>query len=215
MDEKQRYKRRREFSEYDKVLQSLDYDNNHDLATHLLAAAKHKRSQNPSQRTKRARTTHETAAITDPWTAWPLPASDVPRTLPVPSSSAINAENHLSSALHSEIEATITRIARERIQSHNRKVSANENPPYHVTREISSRVLGKLEKLLLALGRVKYQIHSQRDQKRKRLLKSQWDEVVGLAGISGCIDSVDTMKRVTERCNELFEEEIRWDAQEK
>jgi len=207
--------KKREYQEHDKILQTLDHQDHHDLASHLLLAAKYRVSQPPSKRTKRGRTVaDDRMVITDPWTAWPLPASEVPRTVPIPSSSATETQTHLSSSLHAELETTIVRTARKRIQSEGEpsSVSANEHPPFHVTREISSHILSKLDRLLLTLGRVKYQ-QSTSERSKKRILKSRWDEVVALAGISGCVDSAETMKYITERCNKLFDEEMPWAAE--
>jgi hypothetical protein len=180
-----------------------------------MLAAKYRVSQPPSKRTKRGRkVADDRMVITDPWTAWPLPASEVPRTVPIPSSSTTETQTHLSSSLHAELETAIIRTARKRIETESdpSSVSANEHPPFHISKEISSRVLSKLDRLLLSLGRVKYQ-QITTERVKKRILKSRWDEVVGLAGISGCIDSAETMKCITDRCNKLFDEEIPWVAE--
>ena len=106
-------KRLREYREHDKVLQSLDHQDHHDLASHLLLAAKHRQSQPPSKRTRHGRKVAEQrVVITDPWTAWPLPSNEVPRPKPIPSSTATGTQTHLSSALQAELEATILRIQR-------------------------------------------------------------------------------------------------------
>ena len=105
-------------------------------------------------------------------------------------------------------------MARSRIQSEEGIVSANEHPPYQVTREVTNHVVTKLDRLLHALGRIKHrQLKSERSKHRQ--LKSKWDEIVGIAGISECVDSPDTMKRITERCSKLFEEDIPWETEEK
>ena len=205
-----------EHREYDKILLTLDHQDQHDLAAHLLLAAQYKKKQHLSRRTKNGRNKQPDDAIViqDTWTSWPLPAGQVHRPTPFPSSS-LEDQNHSSSALHAEIEATILRIARLRIQSEDpSKASVNEHPPYHITREITTHVINKLDRLLHSLGRIKYQ-YLKSERSKHRILKSKWDEIVGIAGISECIDSEETMKRITERCNRLFEEDIPWEIEEK
>jgi hypothetical protein len=212
--EERRLKKARlaEHREFDQILLTSDYQDQCDLAAHLLLAAQYKRKQGGSKKGQGGRRRNDATAIHDTWTAWPLPSKIVPRPTPASSSSSQNQENP-SSALHAEIEATILRIARSRIQSEGGMVSANEHPPYQVTREVTNHVVTKLDRLLHALGRIKYQLSSQRS--KHRLLKSKWDEIVGIAAISECVDSPDTMKRITERCNKLFEEDIPWETEEK
>lgn len=216
--EERRLKKARlaEYREFDKILLTLDCQDQRDLAAHLLLTAQTKKKQATPKRRKKGqdgRLKTDAIVIQDTWTAWPLPSKIVPHPNPASSSSSQNQENP-SSALHAEIEATILRIARSRIQSEGGMVSANEHPPYQVTREVTNHVVTKLDRLLHALGRIKYQqLSSQRS--KHRLLKSKWDEIVGIAGISECVDSPDTMKRITERCNKLFEEDIPWETEEK
>ena len=216
--EERRLKKARlaEHREFDKILLTLDYQDQRDLATHLLLVAQYKKKHGIPRGSKKGqdrRLKNDAIVIQDTWTAWPLPSKIVPRPTPASSSSSQYQENP-SSALHAEIEATILRMARSRIQSEEGMVSANEHPPYQVTREITNRVVTKLDRLLHALGRIKYQqLNSERS--KHRLLKSKWDEIVGIAGISESVDSPDTMKRITERCNKLFEEDIPWKTKEK
>lgn len=211
-DERRRKKARlKEYHELDKVLQTLDHQDDHDLAAHLLLTAQYKKTQPTSKRTKAGKTpshSEKPLIIQDHWTAWPLPSDLVHRPSPIPSSSASEQNNTSSSALHAEIEATILRVARTRLQKEGNasSVSANEHAPYHVTREITSSVITKLDRLLHALGRSKYQrLTSERS--RNRTPKSKWDEIVGMAGISGCVESEETMRKVMERCKELFDQE--------
>ena len=195
----------KEYREYDKILHTLDYNDRHDLSSHLLNAAKHK-AKHPKSPKKRKRKNTSDFVIHDSWTSWPLPSNLVQPPKPVPSSSSPSSPiERGSSALHAELEAAILQIARSRIQStHPSRVSANEHPPYHVTREISNHVISRLNRLLHALGRVKHQ-HLNAESAKNRQLKSKWDEIVGIAGISGCIDSSDTMSRIIKRCNSLFD----------
>jgi hypothetical protein len=74
--------------------------------------------------------------------------------------------------------------------------------------------MDKLDRLLHSLGRIKYE-HLKSKRYSSKISKSKWDEIIGIAGISECIDSEDTMKRITERCNKLFEEDISWEIEEK
>src|SRR5579859_4746280 len=146
--------------EYDKVLRTLDYEDHHDLASHLLLAANYKKKQRMSGRTKRAKIAKEEnqdeksedgVLIGDVWTAWPLPADVVPR--PVPLHSTLSTEpDNLSSAVHAEIEAIILRTTRSALQAERKasSVSTNEHAPYQVTREVSSQVIAKLDRLLHA-----------------------------------------------------------------
>jgi hypothetical protein len=205
-----------ESKEYDRILQTIDHNDHHDLAAHLLLAAHHRAKQrqlpkdNKDERRIGRPRTDGALVIHDRWTAWPLPASLTPRPTPIPSSSSTGAHNkHDSDALHAEIEAAILRIARKRIHDEGGTVSANEHAPYHVTRQITSNVITRFNRLLNALGRVKYQ---QIDSKRikSRQLKSRWDEIVTIAGIPGIIDSPEVIARIKERCNKLFKEEIPW-----
>jgi hypothetical protein len=212
-DERRHKKARlKEYRELDKVLQTLDYQDHHDLSAHLLVTAQYKKTQPTSKRSKAGRTvSHPENAmiIQDPWTAWPLPSDLVHRPTPIPSSTASEQNTSSSSALHAEIEATILRIARTRIQKEGKasSVSDNEHAPYHVTREITSSVITKLNRLLHSLGRGKYQqLTSERS--KTRTSKTKWDEIVGLAGISGCIDSEEMMGKIMERCNKLFDEDM-------
>jgi hypothetical protein len=217
-DERRRKKARlKEYRELDKVLQTLDYQDHHDLSAHLLVTAQYKKTQPSSKRSKAGKTLSrpdDAMIIQDPWTAWPLPSDQVHRPTPIPSSTASEQNESASSALHAEIEATILRIARTRIQKEGNasSVSANEHAPYHITREITSSVITKLDRLLHTLGRGKYQrLTSERS--KTRTPKSRWDEIIGLAGISGCIDSEETMKMVLERCNKLFDEDMPREAE--
>jgi len=213
-ERKQKNKRLAEYKEYDKILQTLDHNDHHDLAAHLLNTAHHRAKQQAitsNDKKKRRRLGRPkkdgTLAIYDRWTAWPLPASLVPRPTPIPSTSTNAHEYSNSEALSAEIEAAILRTARSRIHSEGGTVSANEHAPYHVTREITTQVMTKFDQLLHAFGRVKYQqIHSERI--RQRQLPSRWDEVIMLAEIAGLVNSPETRARIRERCNQLFNEEI-------
>lgn len=215
--EERRLKKARlaEHQEFDKILLTLDYQDQRDLAAHLLLATQYKKKQGISKGSKfeDRQLKNDAIIIQDTWTAWPLPSKIVHRPTPASSSSSQTAENP-SSALQAEIEATILRIARSRIQSEYGIVSANEHPPYQVARQVTNRVVSKLDRLLHALGRIKYQ-QLKSERSKHRVLKSKWDEIVGIAGISECVDSPDTMKRITERCNKLFEEDISWEMEEK
>jgi RNA polymerase I specific transcription initiation factor len=215
--EERRQKKARlvEVREYDKILLTLDHQDQRDLAAHLLLAAQYKKNQGVSRRTKngKSKQSGNTMVIQDSWTAWPLPSDIVCRPTPIPSSS-MRSDNS-SNALHTEIEATILRTARSRIQAEDpSKVSADEHPPYHITREVTNSVISKFDSLLHSLGRIK---HQQLKSKRSKLraAKSKWDEIVGIAGISECIDSEETMKHITERCNKLFGEDISWEIEQK
>lgn len=215
-ERRQKRVRAEERREYHKILQTLDYQDQRDLASHLLLATQYRKTQRPSKRIKpkQAEPQHDNAMIIqDIWTAWPLPSNLVYRPNPVYSSS--NGRQIRSNALRAEIEATILRITRSRIQSEDPSlISADEFPPYQVTQEVTNHVITKLDRLLHALGRIKYQ-HLKSSRAKHRLLKSKWDEVVGVAGISSCIDSSETMRHVTERCKRLFDEDIPWEAEPK
>ena len=212
-EEERRGKKARlaEYKEYDKVLQILDHHDHHDLAAHLLNAAMHrakhrervmKKKAEGSRRKSGRPPNDESLRVNDIWTAWPLPPSIVPRPVPLPSSSTTEIEQHDSDALHAEIEAAILRIARSRIKADGGKVSANEHAPYQVTREVTSQVMSKFNQLLHALGRVKYQqVDSERI--RKRLQKSQWDEIITMADLIGTTNT-ETTERIRKRCEELF-----------
>jgi RNA polymerase I specific transcription initiation factor len=214
-EKRQKRVRAEERREYYKILRSLDYQDQRDLASHLLLAMQYRRKQRPSKRTKNQQAEPQldnAMIIQDTWTAWPLPSNLVHRPIPIYSSS--NKRQHPSSALRAEIEATMLRITRSRIQSDDPSlVSADELPPYQLTREVTSHVITKFDRLLHALGRIKYQ-HLKSSRAKNRLLKSGWDEIVGIAGISKCIDSSETMKRVTKRCNRLFDEDISLEAEQ-
>lgn len=199
--------RKEEYREYNQILQMLDQQDQRDLATHLLLVHKYKKERGTSKPTNE----QENLVLHRNWTAWPLPVHLVHRPTPIYSSSSERLES-LSSTLHAEIEAIILRLVRQRIQSQDRStVSAHEHPPFGVTKQITDQVVSKLNCLLHALGRVKYQ-HVKSDRVKRLALKSRWDEVVGIAGISGCIYNTETMKRVTKRCSKLFGEKIPWEA---
>src|SRR5277367_3741912 len=212
-DEKRRKRARHlEHQEYDKILQTLDYQDKRDLASHLLLTTQYKKTQprRPSKGARRkANDNDDVLVIDDYWTAWPLPSNVVSRPKAISSSS--EAQDHPSRALHAEIEATLLRNARSRLQDPS-VVSANEHPPYHVTREVTNNVLAKFDRLLHALGRIKFQQVSA-ERAKLRLSKSKWDEIVGIARVSECIDSEDTMKRIMERCNKLFQENLSWEVE--
>lgn len=214
MTDENRRKRTRhiEHQEYDKILQTLDYQDKRDLAAHLLLTAQYKKTQ-PKRRPKNSRrrgTDNEDVLVIDEaWTAWPLPSKLVPRPK-VTYSSSSDGQDHPSTALHAEIEATLQRCARSRLQS--RDSSTNEHPPYHVSREVSNNVLAKFDRLLHALGRIKSQ-QVKAEHAKLRLSNSKWDEIVGIAGISECIDSEETMKRIMDRCNKLFQENMPWEVE--
>jgi hypothetical protein len=215
-EERRRKKARlAEYQEYDKILQTLDYQDKRDLSAHLLLTAQYKKNQPPKRpNDKRQRVTEnqDTLIIGDYWTAWPLPLTRTFRPK-VPRSSSSEIRDHSSTPLHAEIEATLLRKARIKLQSQNPSdVSANEHPPYHITREVTNTVIAKLDRLLHSLGRIKYQqVTSQRA--RIRQPPSRWDEIIGIAGISECIDSEDTMERIMQRCNKLFQEDIEWQVE--
>jgi len=215
-DEKRRKRARHlEHQEYDKILQTLDYQDKRNLSSHLLLTTHYKKTQ-PPRRLKNARgkekDNDDDLVIDDYWTAWPLPSNVVPRPKATPSSSS-EAQDHPSRVIQAEIEATLLRNVRSRLQSQDPSVvSANEHPPYHVTREVTNNVLAKFDRLLHALGRIKSQQVST-ERAELRLPKSKWDEIVGIAGISECIDSEETMKRIMERCNKLFQENISWEVE--
>ena len=217
VEERRRKKvRLAELQEYDKILLTLDHGDKRDLAAHLLLAAQYKKNQPLSRRTKsgKSKQPHDALVIHDIWTAWPLLPDAVHRPNPICSSTSPKQDN-ASCALHAEIEATILRIARSRIQAEDpSKVSADEQPPYQITREVTNHVMDKLDRLLHSLGRIKYE-HLKSKRYNSKILKSKWDEIIGIAGISECVASEDTMKRITERCNILFEENISWEIEEK
>lgn len=204
-DEQRRSKRRRtdEFRETKKLLQTLDYQDHRDLASHLLIAAQHQKKQPQSRKAPRLQLMLENG-----WTAWPLPSSMLPRPDPIPSSSDSEQHDRAPNPLHAEIEAALLRLARTQIQKDGNplSVSANEHPPYHITREVRDSVISKVDYLLQALGRVKFgQITSERA--RQRAPKTTWEDIVGMAGLQGWAESQDTMERISERCKKLFEEE--------
>jgi hypothetical protein len=118
-----------------------------------------------------------------------------------------------ATALHGEIESCLLRIARERILAGGEGVMcADEGALYHVTQEVTQVVMSKLDRLLHALGRMKFQqLASERTKLRASPLR--WDEVVGIAGMSECIGSEETMKRIVERCSELYKEDINWEKE--
>jgi hypothetical protein len=85
-------------------------------------------------------------------------------------------------------------------------ISAEEGAPFKVTQEVTRGIMAKVDKLLHALGRVKFQqLGSERT--RRRATPSRWDEVVEIARITSCIDDERTMKRIVGRCNNLFNED--------
>jgi RNA polymerase I specific transcription initiation factor len=197
-----------EYKEYDKILQTLDDANHHNLSSHLLNTARHKSLLPRSTRNRRNRSQVSGLLIHDAWTAWPLPAEEVHFPEPVPSSVGREGEEGASGGLRAEIEAAVLRMARERIMTEDgseERVSANEHPPYEVTRHVCDHVLRKLNRLLHSLARVKY---SSSERARTRELKSKWDEIVGIAALSQCIDSPETMTRITTRCKKLFNQEM-------
>lgn len=204
-----------EYKEFDQVLQFLDHQDHHDLAAHLLLAtrfAKRKQfSRSPSRQPEHG---VSQVVIPDTWTAWPLPADVVPRTSA--GSYSIENQENFTTPLHAEIEATILRLAGSQFQAEKKNeangMSADEHPPFEITEEVTKVVLPKLDRLLHALARVKYQqattAHGSSKVTFTRESKSRWDEVVGLAGIAKCVDSEATMKRIMERCNTLFGEDM-------
>jgi len=206
--------RHTEYQEHDKILQTLDYQDRRDLASHLLLTAQYKKTQ-PTRGPKRKRRGSENddvLVIEQAWTAWPLPSKTVPRPKGTYSSSS-KGQDHPSAALRAEIEATLQRSARSQLQSQSQAHSANEHPPYQVTREVSSNVLAKFDRLLHALGRIKFQ-QVKVEHAKLRLSTSKWDEIVGIAGISECVDSEETMKRIMDRCNKLFQEDMSWEVEQ-
>jgi RNA polymerase I specific transcription initiation factor len=199
-----------EHYELNKILATLDYQDKRDLAAHLLVACHYRRSQRPSKRRKQGPRNDASLIITDLWTAWPLPSKEVPRQDSAPPSSS-DPEGNLSTTLEAEIEAAILRVARTRIQSQNpSSVSLNEHPPYQVTRQLTSHVIARLDRLLHALGRINYTTITERGL--HRTLRSRWDELVGIAAVSQCVAHPATMQRITERCNQLFEENMEWET---
>ena len=211
--EQRRSKRRRtaEFREAQKLLQTLDYQDHRDLASHLLIAAQHQKKKPGPKSRKRdgvPRLQNHALMLEKSWTAWPLPSSTSLRPDPVPSSSDSEQHDGAPNPLHAEIEAALLRLARTQIQKDGNpsSVSANEHPPYHITREVRASVISKVDHLLQALGRVKFgQITSERA--RRRAPKTTWEDIVRIAGLPGCVDSQDTMERISERCKKLFEED--------
>jgi RNA polymerase I specific transcription initiation factor len=212
--EHRRRKRRRteELCEAQKLLQTLDYQDHRDLASHLLIAAQHqKRQPKPPKSNKRGRPPRLQShglVLENNWTAWPLPSRRLSRPEPIPSSSLSEQHDSAPNPLHAEIEAALLRLARTQIQKDGNpsSVSANEHPPYHLTREVTDSVISKVDHLLHALGRVKFgQITSERA--RVRAPKTTWEEIIGIAGLPGCVESRDTMERISERCKKLFEED--------
>jgi hypothetical protein len=144
------------------------------------------------------------------WTAWPLPADLVPRPAHVLHTFS-DEETGPSTGLRAEIESCLLRFARERIRADGEgRMSAEEGAPFQVTQEVTKGIMDKVDKLLHALGRVKFQqLGSERA--RKRATPSRWDEVVEIVRITGCIDDEETMKRIIERCNKLFKEDTNWE----
>src|SRR2546423_3373232 len=161
--EQRRSKRRRtaEFREAQKLLQTLDYQDHRDLASHLLIAAQHQKKKPGPKSRKRdglPRLQNHALMLEKSWTAWPLPSSTSLRPDPVPSSSDSEQHDGAPNPLHAEIEAALLRLARTQIQKDGNpsSVSANEHPPYHITREVRASVISKVDHLLQALGRVKF-----------------------------------------------------------
>ena len=212
-DDERRRKRARlqESREAEKLLQTLDYQDHRDLASYLLLAARYQKTQSKPSPTKRGRTRtpqQQSLALESTWTAWPLPSNTLTRPEPVPSSSLTEPRTTSPNPLHAQIEAAVLRLARSQIQKDGNadSVSAEEHPPYHVTREVTKHVISKVDNLLHALGRVKYgQLTSKRV--KQRIPKSGWQEFVGISGISKTVASEETLKRITERCNKLFDDE--------
>jgi len=216
MEDKEYEERRRkrvklhESREAGKILRTLDYQDHKDLASSLLLAARYQRNQTRTSPIKQGRKRvpkRQDLELETAWTAWPLPSASLTRPEPIPSSSLSEQRNASANPLHAEIEAAVLRLARSRIQQDGdpKSVSAEEHPPYHITREVTNHVISKLDNLLHALGRVKYgQITSTRVKQHIR--KSGWEEVIGIAGISSCVDSEDVLRCITERCNKLFDE---------
>jgi hypothetical protein len=48
---------------------------------------------------------------------------------------------------------------------------------------------------------------------RTRAPKLRWHEIVEFGRIGECIDSEETMRKVMERCNELFDKDMPWEAE--
>lgn len=213
--EERRAKRRREkeYQEYDNVLLQLDHNESQDVASHLHLAHSyrqahpppHRQARRPKKDTRPASMSKD-LAIRESWTAWPLPADSVPRqehVLHTFSSEEIGP----STGLYAEIESCLLRFARQRIRGDGEgMISAEEGAPFKVTQEVTRGIMAKVDKLLHALGRVKFQqLGSERT--RRRATPSRWDEVVEIARITRCIDDDGTMKRIVERCNNLFNED--------
>ena len=215
MEERRRKRARHlEHQEYDKILQTLDHQDKRDLAAHLLLTAQYKKTQPSRTQTRRTESDpKDILFIDDCWTAWPLPSKGVPRPK-VTLSSSSEGQDHSSTALLAEIEAALLRNARSKLRCQDPSVvSANEHPPYQITREVTNTVLAKFDLLLHALGRIKFQqVSAEREKLRQP--KSKWAEIVGIAGISKCVDSEETMKRILERCNKLFQENISWEVEQ-
>src|SRR5215471_18581283 len=104
--EERRLKKARlaEHREFDKVLLTLDYQDQRDLAGHLLLAAQYKKKKGSRGRKKGrdGQLKNDAIVLQDTWTAWPLPSKIVHRPTPASSSSSRNQENP-SSALQAEI----------------------------------------------------------------------------------------------------------------
>jgi hypothetical protein len=214
--EERRAKRRREkaYQEYDKVLLQLDHNEYQDVASHLHLAHSY-RQAHPTPRRQGRRPKKDASkaskskdlAMRESWTAWPLPADSVPRQEYVLHTFSTE-ESGPSTGLYAEIESCLLRFARERIKDDGEeKMSAEEGSPFKVTQEVTKSIVDKVDKLLRALGRVKLQqLGSERT--RTRATPSRWDEIVEIVRITKCIDDEGTMKRIVERCNKVFKEDI-------
>ena len=65
----------------------------------------------------------------------------------------------------------------------------------------------EFDRFLLAVGHVKY--HTLRsNHARTRAPKSRWSEIVRIAKLLECFDFSETIRRVEERCNMLFKEDV-------
>ena len=206
MDERRTKKAKlEEYQEFNKILRTLDYQDHHDLAANLLLVAHYNPASKSEKPLQHKAHSVDSIHIHKTWTAWPLPSDIVPRPRFTSSSSdKDSSEKHL----HSEIDAAILRIARLRIQEEDPNlVSADEFPAKALTQKIREEVMTELDRFLLALGHVKY--HTLRsNHARTRAPKSRWGEIARIARLSECFDSSETIRRVEERCNMLFKEDV-------
>jgi hypothetical protein len=215
--EERRAKRRQEkaYEEYDKVVRQLDHNEHQDMASHLHLAHSYRKAHPPPRRQGRrpkkgvSLKKSKDLAIRDSWTAWPLPADLVPRQEPILHTFSGERVGP-STGLYAEIESCLLRFARERIQEGGGRVSAEEEAPFKITQEVTRGIVDKVDKLLHAVGRVKFQQLSS-ERAKIRATSSRWDEIIGIARITKCVDDEGTMERIVERCTKLFQEDLELD----